>query len=84
MNQMAKALTTLIAINMQVAGLIVAAFWGRDYLARHYPLGFSWDNIIVPLLIVAIVHSYYVMIRYLMAVNRRLGDKGNKDKKTKP
>jgi putative effector of murein hydrolase len=72
---LSKAMTTLIAINMQVAGLIVAAFWARDYLSQHYPQSFSWDLVVVPLLIVAILHSYYLMIRYLMALNRRMDKK---------
>ncbi len=79
MNPMTRALTTLVVINMQVAGLIIAAFWGRDYLSLNYPLGFSWDIIIVPLLLIAIGHSYYIMIRYLL----RLNDQSGSDKRGK-
>jgi hypothetical protein len=65
---------TLIAINMQVIGLVVMALWGREYLTANYPLSFSWDYLVIPALLIGIVQSYYLMFRYLNALNRR-GDK---------
>ena len=79
MNQMTRALGVVLAINTQVAGLIVLAFFLEGYLNETYPLDFSWRRILMPIALLGIVHGYYIMLRYLfrMEKERKKGDPEN-------
>lgn len=75
MNPMTRALGVVIAINTQVAGLIVFAFLLEGYLNETYPLGFSWRKILMPVALLGIVHGYYIMLRYLFRMEKERNNK---------
>ena len=83
MNPTTRAFGVVLAINTQVAGLIVVAFALEDYLNNAFPLDFSWRKILMPIALLGIVHGYYIMLRYLFRMenerNRRKLEEQNQE-----
>lgn len=70
LNQTSRALGAVLAINTQVAAIIAAGFWGEAYLEQNWPQTFKWVNIMVPLALLGVLQSYYVMFRYLVRLEK--------------
>ncbi len=78
MGNLTKAFSYLIAAQVQAITLIVAAWWIGDYLNQHHPIGFSWFAITIPVGILGVAHSFYLVIRYTMKQSKKADKKDGK------
>jgi len=67
-----RAMGALLAVNTQVAVIIWGGFWLSDMVREESENGDLWCGVIFCLATLAVVHSYYVMFRYLMRLDKKL------------
>lgn len=63
MDKTTRALSYLIAAQIQAITLIIAAWLGGDWLNQHYPRGFNWYVVTFTVGMLAVVQSFYVIVR---------------------
>jgi positive regulator of sigma E activity len=80
MSNLTKAFSYLIAAQVQAITLIVAAWWIGDYLNQHHPIGFSWFAITIPVGVIGVAHSFYVVIRYTLKQAKKAENQEKKPK----
>lgn len=73
--EIVKAFAYFLAANTQAVAFILAAYFFVPILEEHYPQSFSWGYIIWPLCIVAVSHTYYVVMRRLLQIERDMKNK---------
>lgn len=71
MSNLTKAFSYLIAAQVQAITLIVGAWWIGDYLNEHRPIGFTWFAITIPIGIIGVFHSFYIVIRYTLKQSKK-------------
>lgn len=75
MNNLTKAFSYLIAAQVQALTLILGAWWIGDWLNTHHPISFSWYAVTIPVGLLAMTHSFYVVIRYTMKQQKKIDQK---------
>lgn len=60
----------LISGNFQIALVITLLFLSHDYFEQNYPLGVDWGYILFGVGLGVTIHTYYIMIRYVLKVDR--------------
>ena len=75
---MGKAFAYLIAAHVQVIGIVFMAWWLGTWLNVNHPIGFNWLYITIPFGILAMVHSFYLIIRSLIWQKRAAESQGVK------
>lgn len=63
MASLTKAFTYVLAAQFQAIGLLLAAWWIGEWLDQNRPLSFSWLAITLPVSVLVMAHTFYVMIR---------------------
>lgn len=76
MQGLAKAFSYLIAAHFQALGILAVSWFIGDYLDKNYPISFSWLLIFVPIGVLGMAHSFYVIV-----MNLRMQEK-NKQKES--
>lgn len=71
MNSMARALSYLIAAQLQAVSLIMLAWWGGNWLNVNHPLSFSWFAITFPVAVLGTIQTFYVVIRHALRQNKK-------------
>lgn len=66
MNNLSKAFGYLIAGQTQAVALIIAAWLVGDWLNSHYPQSFTWFVVTIPLGVLGVAHTFYILIRYIL------------------
>ena len=66
MNNLSKAFGYLIAGQFQAATLIIAAWFVGEWLNSNYPQDFSWYLVTVPVGVLGVAHTFYILIRYIL------------------
>lgn len=70
MNNLSKAISYLIAVQFQAVALIIAAWLVGEWLNSHYPRDFSWYVVTIPIGVLSIAHTFYVLIRYVLKTGK--------------
>lgn len=78
--EIVKALAYFLAANTQAVIFILAAYFLVPILEENYPLPYSWGFMVWPLCIVFVSHTYYVVMRRVLQIEKTLKDKKDKDK----
>lgn len=79
MNNLSKAFGYLIAGQTQAVALIIAAWFVGEWLNSHYPQNFSWYVVTIPVGVLGVAHTFYILIKYILRTHG--GDKkGDGDK----
>ena len=71
MSNMARALTYLIAANIQALGLVFVGWWLGEELNKSYPKSFSWFSVTIPVSMLAVFHTYYLVIRQTIKLDKQ-------------
>ncbi len=66
MQGMAKAFAYLIAAHVQAMGLVVFAWWLGKFLNQRYPQDFNWLVWTIPVGVLAMGQTFYLIIRNLL------------------
>ncbi|MEZ4742865.1 MAG: hypothetical protein R3B45_10535 [Bdellovibrionota bacterium] len=65
MKDIAKAFSYLIAAQVQAVGIILFSLWAAKKLDELYPMRFTWLIVIIPIGILAVIHTFYLILRSL-------------------
>ena len=63
MASLTKAFTYVLAAQFQAIGLIFTAWWIGDWLDKNHATSFSWLIVTLPVGIVVMGQTFYVMVR---------------------
>lgn len=63
MASLTKAFTYVIAAQFQAIGVLMTAWWVGDWLDRNRAASFSWMAITIPVGVVVMGQTFYLMIR---------------------
>lgn len=63
MASLTKGFTYVLAAQFQAIGVILAAWWFGEWLDKNHPLSFSWLAITLPVAILVIAQTFYVVVR---------------------
>ncbi len=78
MKGLSKAFAYLIAAHVNAIGIIIGSYLLGDWLNQHKPVSFSWFLITVPFGVLAVGHSFYMVIKSLMIQQKREQKNGKK------
>jgi MFS family permease len=65
-----KAFAYLIAAHVNSIGLILGSYWLGGWLNKNWPVSFSWLLITIPLGVLAIGHSFYLIVKTLIRISK--------------
>lgn len=68
--KMTKAFGYLLAANFEAVALMIAAWFGADYLNTVLPQSFSWVPVTFTIAGLVIMHSWYVIFKTLLRLDR--------------
>lgn len=71
MASLAKAFSLLIAAHVQAIGLVMLAWWAGSWLNENHPTGWNWYAITFPVAVIAVIQTFYVVIRHAMSEDKR-------------
>lgn len=77
MNKMARGLSYLIAVGFEAVALIFGAAFVAKWLDGSYPKSFRWLSVTIPVAMVVIGHTFYVVLRAVIKMDRRDGQGGD-------
>ena len=61
-----------MAANMQAVVMIGIAFELVPYLEEHYRKDFSWAYIVWPTCVAVIAHTYYIVMRRILQMEKKM------------
>ncbi len=70
MGKSAKAFSYLISAQVQAVTLILMAFWVGDWLNDNYQKDFNWYVVTFPISILAIVQTFYMVIKAALNLDK--------------
>lgn len=70
MNKMARGLSYLIGASFEAVALIIGAALAGKWLDGNYPQGFRWIAITMPLSLLVIAHTFYVVLRAVVRMEK--------------
>ena len=73
--QVWKAFAYFMAANFQAVLLIGFAFKLVEFLDQKYPQSFAWAFLVWPICVLVIAHSYYLMARQVVQLDKKKRDK---------
>lgn len=79
MNNLSKGISYLIAAQFQAIGLLLISWWAGEWLNEKYPKDFSWYVVTIPIGVVGMLHSFYVVIRYTMMMDKKNSKKSEEE-----
>lgn len=77
MDKTTRALSYLIAAQVQAITLIIGAWLIGDWLNDNYPRGFNWYVVTFTVGMLAVIQSFYVIIRQAIRTDKE----GSSEKK---
>lgn len=75
MANLARGLSYLIAAQFQSLGLLGAAWWIGDWLNHNHPARISWFALTFPVGVLAVAHTFYMVVRHAFAEAKRAEDR---------
>jgi len=60
-----------LSAQIQAATLILGGYWLGKELDKSHPWSMSWLMVIMPLSIVIIAHTFYMVIRFMLKKEKR-------------
>lgn len=72
---MTRALSYLIAAQVQAVALIMAAWLVGQWLNERHPIGVNWYAITFPVSVLAVAQTFYVIVRKAIQVNKEMSEK---------
>ena len=71
MDRNTRGLAMLLATQFQAIIFLGAAWYGAESLNEQYPQGFDWLFVTIPLSLILIVHSFYVVFRFIIKKEKK-------------
>lgn len=68
---MARALSYLIAAQVQAVALCMLAWWVGDWANQNHPMAVNWYAITFPVAVIAIGQTFYVVVRAAIRQNKK-------------
>ena len=70
MNHFVRGLGYLMTASGQALSVILAAYYGGEYLKHNYSAFVYWDLVVWPLAILAVGHGFFVIIKNYSKLER--------------
>lgn len=70
MNKMARGLSYLMGASFEAVALVIGAAIGGKWLDGNYPQDFRWINITMPFSLLLIAHTFYVVLRAVIRMEK--------------
>ena len=67
-----------LASTMHSAGLIIGGFVVERYLTEEFPIQYSWKKIVFSCVLIGVCHTYFIMFRALLRMEKKDRDGANK------
>lgn len=61
-----RAFSYLIAAQFQAVALLFFAWWAGQWLNEHYAKSFNWYAVTIPLAVIGMAQTLYVVVRQVM------------------
>jgi hypothetical protein len=78
MDRGTRGLAMLLATQFQAIIFLGAGWYGAESLNDQYPQDFDWLLVTIPLALLLIVHSFYVVFRFVIQKEKK--EKAEKNK----
>lgn len=72
---MTRALSYLIAAQVQAVALIMAAWLVGQWLNENHPIGVNWYAITFPVAVLAVAQTFYVIVRKAIQMDKETSEK---------
>ena len=71
MKRSTRGMALLLACQFQAILYLAAGWYGAVTLNEKYPISYDWLMLTMPLSVILIGHSFYIVVRFLMQKDRR-------------
>jgi hypothetical protein len=62
-----RGYTYLIAAQFQALALLAFAYFAGSWLNDHWPKGFNWYAVTIPISVLGMAQTFYVVVRQVMS-----------------
>lgn len=70
MNKMVRGMSYLLAVNFEAVAVIFGAWMLAKWLDSNHPQQFRWMMVTLPVALLVIAHSFYMVIRALIRLEK--------------
>jgi hypothetical protein len=70
MNKMSRGLSYLIAASFEAVAVVFGAALAARWLDQNHPQGFRWLVVTMPLGLLVIAHTFYVVLRAVIRMDQ--------------
>ena len=78
MNKMTRGLSYLMGASFEAVALVIGAALAGKWLDTNYPQGFRWISITMPFCLLVIAHTFYVVLRAVVRLEKSGDDQRGK------
>lgn len=75
-----RGFTYLIAAQFQAVALLFFAWWAGEWMNEHWPKSFNWYAVTVPVAVLGVAQTFYVVIRQVLREGKTGGSKSKPPK----
>lgn len=70
MNKMTRGLSYLIGASFEALAILIGATLLAGWLDQNHPIAVKWIVVLLPLSLVVVAHTFYVVLRAILRMER--------------